>query len=150
MGEGGELRSGLREYSSAIIRRGVMADDALDVGLLHQLGPRHRDLVHQQIGALAVLDDVLVVARVAGEHRDAAAILDAIAVAGLDDVAVVDLEGDHLHAVLLIHRTVAVELRDVGRDARQRQLLVGDADLDVVGVGALEILHQPLGAGRAR
>ena len=31
----------------------------------------------------------------------------------------------------------------------ERQLLVGDADLDVVGVGALEILHQPLGAGRA-
>src|SRR6185295_15202200 len=93
-------------------------------------------------------DDILVVPRVAGEHRNTSAILDAIAIAGFDHIAVVDLEGDHLHAALLIDRPVAVELGHVGRDARQRQLLVGDAYLDVVGIGTLEVFHQPLGAGR--
>ena len=68
-----------------------MADDALDIGLFHELRPCHRHLMHQKVSALAILDDILVVARVAGEHRDAAAIFEAISVARLDEVAVVDL-----------------------------------------------------------
>ena len=88
--------------------------------------------MHQQVGARAVFDDVLVVARVAGEHRGAAAIFDAVAVARLDDVAVVDLEGDDLDAALLVDDAVVVELLDLGAMPCGRQLLVGDADLDVV------------------
>jgi hypothetical protein len=44
---------------------------------------------------------------------------------------VVDLEGDHFHAALLVDCAVAVELGDVGRDAGERELLVSDADFDV-------------------
>ena len=83
----------------------------------------------QQIGAGAIADDVVIVARVAGEHGDAPAVLDTIAVARLDHVAVVDLERDHLHAVLFVDHAVAVELGDVSRNSGERQLLVGDADL---------------------
>ena len=104
--------------------------------------------MNQEIGAGAVRDDVLIVAGIGREHRDAAAVLEAIAVTRLDHVAVVDLERDHLDAVLIVDDAVAVELADVDRNAGGRQLLVGDADLDVGRVGALEILHQ--GAGTSR
>ena len=40
VGVGGELRLRLREHTAAVVRRRVMADDALDVGFLHQLRPR--------------------------------------------------------------------------------------------------------------
>jgi hypothetical protein len=49
----------------------VVTDDALDVGLGHQFMPCHRDFVHQQIRVRSVLDDVAVVAGIAGEHRRA-------------------------------------------------------------------------------
>src|SRR5262249_55581310 len=107
-----------------------------------ELRPRARDFVDQQVGAGAVLDDILVVAGVAGEHGGPAAVLEAIAVARLDDVALVDLESDHLYAILLVDDAVAVELGDVRRDPRARQLFVGDANLDVECVRLLEILHQ--------
>jgi hypothetical protein len=53
---------------------------------------------------------------------------------------VVDLEGDHLHAALLVDHAVAVELGDVCRNAGERQLLVGHADLDVGRVSPLQVL----------
>ncbi len=92
---GGKLRSRAREYQAGFARRRVVGDDTLDIGLAHECRPRRRDLVHQEIGAGAVLDDVLVVARVAGDHRGAARVLDAVAIGGLDRVAMVDLERDH-------------------------------------------------------
>jgi hypothetical protein len=49
-----------------------VADDPLDMGLLHQLRPRARDLMDQQVGAGAILDDIAIVARIAGKHCDAA------------------------------------------------------------------------------
>jgi ribonuclease BN (tRNA processing enzyme) len=53
---------------------------------------RHGDLVNQEIDAGAVFDDVLIVARVAGNYRRVAVVIDAIAVCGFYDVAVVNLE----------------------------------------------------------
>src|SRR5437868_4614825 len=94
----------------------------------------------QQVGAGAMLDDIIVVARIAGKHRDAAPIFEAVAVARLDRVAMIDLEGNHLYAILLINRTVAIELGYLGHDARERQLLISDADFDVERVGPLQIL----------
>ena len=94
----------------------------------------------QQVGAGAIFDDVVIVARVAGKHCDAAAVFDAIAVARLDHVAVVDLEGDHPHAVFLVDHAVAVKLGDVSRDAGERQLLVADTDLDVESICLLQVL----------
>src|SRR5262249_25283778 len=108
-----------------------------------------RNLVHQQVGAGAILDDILVVARVAGEDCDTSCVLEAITVTGLDDVAVVDLERDDLHAALLVDHAVAIELDDIRRDARKRQLLVGGANLDIERVRALQVLHQLPRAGRS-
>ena len=64
-----------------------------------------------------MLDHVLTVARVGGEHGDAAAILEAIAAARFDHVAMVDIEGNHLDAAILVDDALAVEFGDVGRDA---------------------------------
>ena len=47
----------------------------------------------QQVGAGAILDDIVIVARIGGEHCDATTVFETIAIAGLDDIAVVDLEG---------------------------------------------------------
>jgi hypothetical protein len=47
----------------------------------------------RQVGAGAILDDILVVARIGGGHRDAPTVFETIVIAGLDDIAVVDLEG---------------------------------------------------------
>src|SRR5215468_1482568 len=96
-----------------------------------------------------MLDDVLVVARVAGEYCDAPGVFKAITVTGLDDVAVVDLERDDLHAALLVDHAVAIEFDDICRDPRKRQLLIGDANLDIERVGTLQVLHQLARAGRS-
>jgi hypothetical protein len=47
----------------------------------------------RQVGAGAILDDIMVVARIRGGHCDAPTLFETIAIAGLDDIAVVDLEG---------------------------------------------------------
>src|SRR6202035_5760238 len=86
----------------------VVADNPLDIGFLHQLGPRSGNLVHQQIGPGAVFDNIRIVARVAGDHGDAPTEFDAIAVGRLDYVTMVDLEGDDLDAVLLVNDAVAL------------------------------------------
>ena len=80
--------------------------------------------------------------------HDAPAILETIAIAGLNHVAVVNLEGNHLRAALLIDQTVAIELGDVRRNAGERQLLVGEANLDVERVGPLQVVDQLARAGR--
>src|SRR5438552_3865482 len=113
---GRKFRLGLREHLPRLARRCVVGDDALDVGFLHQFRRRSCDFVDQQVGAGAVLDDIGVVTGVAREYRGAAAIFDAVAVGRLDDGAMVDLEGDHLDAVLLVDDTIAVELLDPGRN----------------------------------
>jgi len=47
----------------------------------------------RQVGAVAILDDITTVARIGGGHCDAPTVFETIATAGLDDIAVVDLEG---------------------------------------------------------
>src|SRR5215475_16079801 len=94
-----------------------------------------------------MLDDIMIVPRIGGEHCDAPAVFETIAVAGLDDIAMVDLEGNHFHAALLVDDAVAVELGDVGRNSSGRQPLVRDADLDVERIGPLQILNQLARAG---
>jgi hypothetical protein len=101
----------------------------------------------QQVGAGAILDDIVIVARIGGEHCDAPTVFETIAIAGLDDIAVVDLEGNYFHAARLVDDAVAFELGDVGRNAGERQLLIGDADIDVECVGPLQILDQLACAG---
>src|SRR5260370_39499324 len=98
--------------------------------------------MHQQVGAGAILDDILVVARVAGEYCDAPGVFKAITVTGLDDVAVVDLERDDLHAALLVDHAVAIEFGDICRDPRKRQLLIAGANLALERVGPLQVLPQ--------
>src|SRR5262249_57890680 len=105
--------------AAGLARRRMVPDDPLDVGFLHELRPRARNLMHQQVDAGAILDDILVVARVAGEYCGAPGVLKAITVAGLDDVPVVDLERDDRHAVLLVDHAVAIELDDICRDSRK-------------------------------
>src|ERR1700745_1508998 len=147
--EGRKLRFRLSEAQPRLARRRMVSDDPLDVGFLHELRPCARNLMHQQVGAGAILDDILVVARVAGEHCDASGVFKTITVTGLDDVAMVDLERDDLHAALLVDHAVALAFDDVCRDPRKRQLLVGGANLDIERVGALQVLHQLPRAGRS-
>src|SRR5262245_41544824 len=136
----------LSEDAAGLAWRRMVPDDPLDVGFLHELRPRARNLMHQQVGAGAIIDDILVVARVAGEYCGAPK---AITVTGLDDVSVVDLERDDRHAVLLVDHAVAIELDDICRDPRKRQLLVGDPNLDIERVGPLQVLHQRARAARS-
>src|SRR5260370_14818782 len=105
--------------------------------------------MHQEVGGGAILDDILVVARVAGEYCDAPGVFKAITVTGLDDVAVVDLERDDLHAALLVDHAVAIEFGDICRDPRKRQLLIGGANLEPERAAALRVLHQLPRAARS-
>ena len=61
----------------------------------------------------------------------------------------VDLEGDHPHAVLLVDQAIVGELLHFDGNALRRELLVGNADLDVGPVGFFQIRHQVFCAGRA-
>jgi hypothetical protein len=67
-----------------------------------------------------MLDHVRIVAGIAREHRDAAGVLETGPVARLDDVAVVDLEGDDRNAILVVHDTVA----ETGHSRPSAQLLI--------------------------
>jgi hypothetical protein len=77
-----------------------------------------------------------------------ALVLDLVSDRRMNEIAVVIGEGDHLHTVLFVDDTVLVEFVDFHGDALGRQLLVGDSDFDVVGVGFLKIVHQRLCADR--
>jgi hypothetical protein len=83
---------------------------------------RGGDLVDEDVDALAVLHDVRVVPRVAADEHGVSGVVDAVAVGGLDEVAVVHLERGDLHAVAVEDHAVAVELQRSfaaaqGRDA---------------------------------
>jgi hypothetical protein len=71
----------------------------------------------QQVGAGAIFDDIL----------------DAVAVAGLDDIAVVDFKGNHLHATLLTDRAVAAKLGDVRADGKIARTGVGPREVGLRG-----------------
>ena len=61
----------------------------------------------------------------------------------------VDLERENLHPALVVDDPVAIELDGIYRDSRKRQLLVGDANLDVERVGSLQVVHELARAGRS-
>ena len=52
------------------------------------------------------------------------------------------------NAVLLVDDAIVIELLHHDRSTLRRQLLVLDANLDVGGVGLLQMRHEVLGAGR--
>src|SRR5664279_3696648 len=78
-----------------------------------------------------------------------ALVVDAVAIGGLDRVAMIDLEGSHLHTILFVDDAVLAEFLDVHGDALRRQLLVHFADADVERVSLFKVGHQIFGAGRA-
>src|SRR5207247_5920530 len=68
---GSKFRSRLGEDAAGVARHRMVSDYSLDVSLFHELGPGAGNLMDQQVHAGAVFDDILIVARVGGEHRDA-------------------------------------------------------------------------------
>src|SRR5262249_34430819 len=80
--------------------------------------------------------------RIARENDGAAAILDAITIGRLNDIAMIDLEGDHAHTILFVDRTVGVELVYCNGDSGRRKFLVGDSDLNVRRIRPLKVRHQ--------
>src|SRR5262245_43066492 len=110
MSVGGELGTRTRGDASGLSRRRVMRHNPLNIGFRYQLWLGNRHLVDQKIDACGISDKVLARTRVARKYDGPPAILDAIAIGGLDEIAVIDLEGDHPHAIPLVHRTVGGEL----------------------------------------
>ena len=75
-------------------------------------------------------------------------VLDLEAERGFDQLAVEDAEGRDRDTVALEH-LAGFEVVRVDRDARQRVLLVGDADAAVLRERRVQVLHHRLGALRA-
>src|SRR5262249_39410945 len=122
----------------------VLHDRRLVVVLL----VRHRDLVDHQGRALRMLFQVFAVLRIARDDDRPSVVVHAIAVGGLDQIAVVHLERRHFHAVPVIDHPVIGVVRRRNGHAFHRVFLVGIADADIVRIGAFEVLHQRHGAGR--
>src|SRR5262249_56314655 len=98
--------------------------------------------------ALRMLLEVLAVARIAGQDDRASLVVDAIAVGRLDQSAVVDFKRGDPYAVLVVDDAVACIFGRRDRYAFHGIFLVRVADTNIVGIGALEILHQRHGALR--
>jgi hypothetical protein len=130
-----------REYHARFARRGVVRHDTLDVALSHQFRSHNRHLVDQQVSASAEPDDVLVETCVTRDHHAATVVVDTIAVGRFDDVAVIDLEGDHSNSIFLIDRAIVVELLNVHCNSFGRKLLVRGPDLDISRISLLKIYH---------
>ena len=81
---GGEPWPRHGEHGAGFARGRMMRHDALDEGFREQLGSYDRDFVDQEVNAGAVLDDVLIEARIARDDDGAAVILDAISVGRFD------------------------------------------------------------------
>src|SRR3954453_23333411 len=72
-----------------------------------------------------------------------------VAVRRFDLVSVIDLEGGHPNAVLLVDDTLGCELIYNDLDALGRIMLVGDANADVRRICVFQVGHQLLGPGWA-
>jgi hypothetical protein len=144
-----ELRLRAREDRARLFGGGVVGDDALDRRYGHQLLANAGDFVDQEVGAGSVLDDVLVVARVTGDHDRMAAVLDPVPVGRLDQIAMIDLERDHPDSVLVVDDTILVEFLDGNGDPFGRQLFVGKPGADVEGEGLLQIVHEGFRTSRS-
>src|SRR3954451_23842348 len=78
-----------------------------------------------------------------------ALVIDPVAVRRLDLVPVIDLEGGHSNAVLLVDDTLGCELIRNNFDALRRIMLVGDANTDVSRICVFQVGHQLLGSSWA-
>jgi len=65
--------------------------------------------VDQKVGRSAMLDYVAIEASVARNHGYPTTIFDAIAVRRLDNVAMINLEGDHLYAILFVDDAIVAD-----------------------------------------
>ena len=62
---GGKLRFRLGKNKSGLPWCRVVADNSLDIGLLHQFRPRACNFMDQQVGTGPILDDIMIVACIA-------------------------------------------------------------------------------------
>src|SRR5262245_11775217 len=142
---------GLRsvEYGRCLWGERVVVEDQPDHRVLQELGFGTGDRVHQQVYAHAVADQVLAEARVAGDQRGLALVVDAIPESGLDLVSVIDFESGYTNATALVDHAIRCEFLYHDRGAGRSELLIGDTDAHVRRIGLFQIAHQLLGAGRA-
>lgn len=119
-----------------------MVEDALDVGFTKQLRWCHRDFVNQQIGPGAELDDVLIVARIAGYHRGAITVFDPITVSWFYSRSVIDSEGANTQAACFVDEAILDELFRRNGSVLPCQFFVFDTNFYVTGVGRFQMTHQ--------
>src|SRR5262245_27200271 len=91
----------LREEPADFGIRGVMIQDPPDLRTVPALGRIGGNLVEQQVGALGVLDEILGIARIPGDHDGSRAVLNPVSVGRLDVLTVVNQEGRHGHPTLV-------------------------------------------------
>ncbi|MGY4488776.1 hypothetical protein ACVWWR_007967 [Bradyrhizobium sp. LM3.2] len=149
VGVHGEFGPGGSKNAAGFLGRGVVCLNVLVDGIPdQQLRLDHRDLMYQQIGAFSRRRDALIVPGVAREHDLVTAIRDDVAERRLDLVAVIDLDGGDLDAVVLIDQPRPdVLCRESGRN--RIEMLVVDTNADVIRERLGQVLRHGDGALRA-
>lgn len=144
-----QFRFDLREHLAGRLGGRMKTNDAARrCRFSQQFGLRHRDFMHDDIGALREPNQIFVAVRVAGNDDGPAAVVDPVAERRLDERTMENVEGSDLHAVAFIDDA----LRDVlgaNGDTRQRQPFTVVADTDVCAESLLQRRHHGLGTSRA-